>query len=76
VLVTEFGKTSTDVLRRALRSSTEIRKKLIGTILNKVDLRQLAKLENVGSTYYTSEYYLESEARSRQVALHGSTQLS
>jgi succinoglycan biosynthesis transport protein ExoP len=73
VLVTEFGKTSTDVLRRALRSSTEIRKKLIGTVLNKVDLRQLAKLENVGSTYYTSEYYLESEARSRQVALHGST---
>ena len=62
VLVTEFGKTSTDVLRRALRSSTEIRKKLIGAVLNKVDLRQLARLENVGGTYYTSEYYMEDGA--------------
>jgi succinoglycan biosynthesis transport protein ExoP len=62
VLVTEFGKTSTDLLRRALRSATEIRKKLIGAVLNKVDLRQLARLENVGGTYYTSEYYMEGGA--------------
>jgi succinoglycan biosynthesis transport protein ExoP len=61
VLVTEFGKTSVDVLRRALRSSPQVRKKLIGAVLNKVDLRQLSGYENVGGTYYTSEYYREAQ---------------
>jgi succinoglycan biosynthesis transport protein ExoP len=59
VLVTEFGKTSADVVRRALRSSPVVSRKLVGAVLNRVDLKLLSRFENVGSAYYTSEYYCE-----------------
>jgi polysaccharide biosynthesis transport protein len=59
VLVTEFGKTPSDVLRRALKSAPEVKQKLIGAVLNKVDLNALRRIEDVPSSYYNSDYYVE-----------------
>jgi len=60
VLVTEYGKTSAAILRRALRTSPMVSQNLVGAILNRVDLNELGRLDNVGSKFYTSDYYTES----------------
>jgi len=59
VLVAQYGKTSADILRRALRTSPMVSQNLVGAILNRVDLNELGRLDHVGSKYYTSEYYTE-----------------
>lgn len=59
VLVVEWGKTSSDALRRALRNSRPVSQKLVGSVLNKVDLTVLGRYENLRSSYYASEYYEE-----------------
>jgi len=59
VLVTQYGKTSADILRRALRTAPMVSQNLVGAILNRVDLNELGRLDNVGSKYYASEYYTE-----------------
>lgn len=59
VLVVEWGKTSSDVLHRALRGSRPVSQKLVGSVLNKVDLTVLGRYENLRSSYYANEYLEE-----------------
>ena len=52
ILVVEWGSTKTDALAYALRNSPEVHNKIVGAVLNKVDLNALAKYDNYGAQYY------------------------
>lgn len=64
LFVTEWGSTPTNVVRDILNAEPQIKSKILGVILNKTDMTELAKFTNFGATeryrqsyasYYTSE---------------------
>jgi succinoglycan biosynthesis transport protein ExoP len=58
LLIVEWGKTSLDVLHAALADNDQIRQKLLGVVLNKVDLRTLRTYDkSLSSLYNPREYY-------------------
>ncbi|RXG85983.1 polysaccharide biosynthesis tyrosine autokinase [Bradyrhizobium vignae] len=57
VFVIEWGKTKTDVVRHNLRNAPEIRTKLLGVVLNKVDTKLLTRYESYHGRYYYQKYY-------------------
>ncbi|RVC82732.1 polysaccharide biosynthesis tyrosine autokinase [Mesorhizobium sp. M4A.F.Ca.ET.022.05.2.1] len=73
VLVTEWGRTPRAMVRSMLESEPYVANKIIGAVLNKVDLKRLAKYGSLGGSekFFDrySTYYLEkSEARTKQAA--------
>jgi succinoglycan biosynthesis transport protein ExoP len=73
VLVTEWGRTPRNMVRSMLESEPYIANKVIGAVLNKVDLKKLAKYGSLGGSerFFDrySAYYLEkSESRAKQAA--------
>lgn len=73
VMVTEWGRTPRNMVRSMLESEPYIANKVIGAVLNKVDLKKLAKYGSLGGSerFFDrySTYYLEkSEARAKQAA--------
>lgn len=70
VLVTEWGRTPRAMVQSILSSETSIANKIVGVVLNKVDLKKLAKYASIGGSekFFDrySTYYLEkSEARTK-----------
>lgn len=57
VLVVEWGKTSRGALRATLSKEHAIADKLLGVILNKVDMRKLASYEHFASDGYYHRHY-------------------
>lgn len=57
VFVIEWGKTSIDVVKHNLRSSSEIQSKLLGVVLNKADTKALSRYESYHGRYYYQKYY-------------------
>ncbi|WP_458760136.1 polysaccharide biosynthesis tyrosine autokinase [Afipia sp. TerB] len=57
VLVVEWGKTHIDVIERALASARNLRKNLLGVVLNKADTSLLKRYEGYGSNYYYHPNY-------------------
>ena len=73
VLVAEWGRTPRNMVRSMLESEPYIANKIVGAVLNKVDLKKLAKYSSLGGSerFFDrySTYYLEkSEARAKQAA--------
>ncbi|TPN89751.1 polysaccharide biosynthesis tyrosine autokinase [Mesorhizobium sp. CU2] len=73
VLVAEWGRTPRNMVRSMLESEPYIANKVVGAVLNKVDLKKLAKYGSLGGSerFFDrySTYYLEkSEARAKQAA--------
>ncbi|TIT43137.1 MAG: chain-length determining protein, partial [Mesorhizobium sp.] len=73
VLVTEWGRTPRAMVRSMLESEPYVANKIIGAVLNKVDLKRLAKYGSLGGSekFFDrySTYYLEkSDARTKQAA--------
>ena len=73
VLVAEWGRTPRNMVRSMLESEPYIANKIVGAVLNKVDLKKLAKYGSLGGSerFFDrySTYYLEkSEARAKQAA--------
>ncbi|TIV93389.1 MAG: chain-length determining protein, partial [Mesorhizobium sp.] len=73
VLVTEWGRTPRNMVRSMLESEPYIANKVIGAVLNKVDLKKLAKYGALGGSErffdrYSSYYLEKSEARAKQAA--------
>jgi succinoglycan biosynthesis transport protein ExoP len=68
VLVVEWGTTARAAVRATLANERLINEKILGVILNKVDMKKLKSYESPGSgSYYHSEYskyYSTSESRS------------
>ncbi len=57
VLVVEWGKTSLDVLEAALAGNNQIHGKLLGVILNKVDIKKLRTYDHPLSSLYDQKKY-------------------
>lgn len=70
VVVTEWGRTPRALVHSLLDSEPQIAKKILGIILNKVDLKKLAKYSSYGSSEqfldkYSSYYLDKSEVRTK-----------
>ncbi|TKB31409.1 MAG: chain-length determining protein, partial [Mesorhizobium sp.] len=73
VLVTEWGRTPRAMVQSVLSSEPYIAKKIIGAVLNKVELKKLAKYGAIGGSEkffdkYSSYYLEKSEARTKAAA--------
>jgi succinoglycan biosynthesis transport protein ExoP len=54
--VVEWGSTKIDVIRHALSNAPEIYERLLGVILNKVDMSSIGRYERHRSNYYYEKY--------------------
>jgi polysaccharide biosynthesis transport protein len=52
VLVIEWGRTTIDVIEHALRAAPDVSKSIIGAVLNKADIKELARYDPYLSGYY------------------------
>ncbi|MDG4899647.1 MULTISPECIES: polysaccharide biosynthesis tyrosine autokinase [unclassified Mesorhizobium] len=73
VLVTEWGRTPRAMVRSMLESEPYIAEKITGAVLNKVELKKLAKYGSLGGSEkffdrYSSYYLEKSESRAKQAA--------
>ncbi|TIW15726.1 MAG: polysaccharide biosynthesis tyrosine autokinase, partial [Mesorhizobium sp.] len=73
VLVTEWGRTPRAMVRSMLEQEPYIADKIVGAVLNKVELKKLAKYGSLGGSErffdrYSSYYLEKSESRSKQAA--------
>lgn len=64
ILVTEWGRTNVDEVSRALWTSTLVRERLLGTILNKVDVGAMKRFEGYVGSEYSRQFYGYREYRS------------
>ncbi|BCH13338.1 chain-length determining protein [Mesorhizobium sp. L-2-11] len=71
VLVTEWGRTPRAMVQSILSSESYIANKIVGVVLNKVDLKKLAKYGSIGGSekFFDrySSYYLEKSAARTKV---------
>ncbi|RVB99335.1 chain-length determining protein, partial [Mesorhizobium sp. M7A.F.Ca.AU.002.06.1.1] len=70
VLVTEWGRTPRAMVRSMLESEPYVANKIVGAVLNKVDLKKLAKYGSFGGSEkffdkYSSYYLEKSEVRGK-----------
>lgn len=73
VLVAEWGRTPRAMVHSVLSSEPYIAKKIVGAVLNKVELKKLAKYGSIGGSErffdkYSSYYLEKSEARTKAAA--------
>jgi exopolysaccharide transport family protein len=57
ILVVEWGRTRTDVVQHALHTAPNVYEALIGTVLNKTDMRTMKRYDNYHNDYYNNEHY-------------------
>lgn len=58
VLVVEWGRTKIDVVQHALHTAPTICDSLIGVVLNKTDMRAMARYDTSRSDYYDDSHYV------------------
>lgn len=58
VLVVEWGRTKIDVVQHALHTAPTISDSLIGAILNKTDIKAMARYDAHRSDYYNDSHYI------------------
>jgi succinoglycan biosynthesis transport protein ExoP len=57
VLIVEWGRTKTDVIRQALRDAPMLQNHIIGAVLNKANIDVLNRYDTYGGNYYYNQYY-------------------
>jgi succinoglycan biosynthesis transport protein ExoP len=57
VYVVEWGQTNRDIAKRLLAETPEIHDRLLGVILNRADMRKMARYEGYASSYNYRKYY-------------------
>jgi succinoglycan biosynthesis transport protein ExoP len=57
ILVVEWGRTKADVVQRAISEMPAFQHKLIGAVLNKVDIRMMTRYGRAEGDYYYNRYY-------------------
>jgi len=57
ILVVEWGRTGTDIVQHALHTAPTVYEALIGTVLNKTDMRAMKRYDNYLNDYYNNEHY-------------------
>jgi capsular exopolysaccharide synthesis family protein len=58
VLVVEWGRTTTDVVQHALHTAPNVYDALLGTVLNKTDMKAMRRYANHYGDYYNDEHYI------------------
>jgi succinoglycan biosynthesis transport protein ExoP len=58
VLVVEWGRTRTDVVQHALHTAPNVYEALIGTVLNKTDMRAMKRYDSYLNDYYNNDHYI------------------
>ena len=57
VLVVEWGRTKIDIVQHVLHSAPDLRERLLGVVLNKVDIKRLASYDSRLFDYYCNKRY-------------------
>jgi polysaccharide biosynthesis transport protein len=57
VLVVEWGRTKIDVAKHALHTAPNVYENLVGVVLNKTDIKAMARYDVYGSDYYSDSHY-------------------
>jgi succinoglycan biosynthesis transport protein ExoP len=57
ILVVEWGRTKIDVVQHALHTAPNIYECLIGTVLNKTDIKAMTRYDTYRSDYYKNSHY-------------------
>jgi polysaccharide biosynthesis transport protein len=57
VYIVEWGQTNRDIAERLLAETPEIHDRLLGVILNRADMRKMARYEGYASSYNYRKYY-------------------
>jgi Mrp family chromosome partitioning ATPase len=52
ILVLEWGSTKVDAVQYALRNAPAVHERVMGAVLNKVDLATISRYDNYGAHYY------------------------
>jgi capsular exopolysaccharide synthesis family protein len=58
ILVVEWGRTTTGVVQHALRSAPDVNEALLGTVLNKTDMKAVKRYDSDYRNYYNDEHYI------------------
>jgi exopolysaccharide transport family protein len=58
ILVVEWGKTKMDVVQHALHTAPNVYEGLIGVVLNKTDIKSLARYDPSKNDYYSDDHYI------------------
>lgn len=57
ILVVEWGRTKIDIVQHALHTAPNIYESLIGAVLNKTDIKAMARYDSYHSDYYGDSHY-------------------
>jgi polysaccharide biosynthesis transport protein len=57
VLVVEWGRTKIDVVRHALHTAPNLYENVVGVVLNKTDIKSMARYDSYRSDYYRDTYH-------------------
>jgi succinoglycan biosynthesis transport protein ExoP len=57
ILVIEWGRTKTDVVQRAISEMPVFQHKLLGAVLNKVDIKRMTRYGRAQGDYYYNRHY-------------------
>ena len=57
ILVVEWGRTKIDVVQHALHTAPNIYESLIGTVLNKTNIKAMIRYDTYRSDYYSDNHY-------------------
>jgi exopolysaccharide transport family protein len=58
ILVVEWGRTTTDVVQHALHAAPNVYDAILGTVLNKTDMKAMNRYTNYLGDYYNNEHYI------------------
>jgi Mrp family chromosome partitioning ATPase len=54
----EWGRTTTDVIQHALHAAPNVYDAILGTVLNKTDMKAMNRYANYLGDYYNNEHYI------------------
>lgn len=57
ILVIEWAKSKVDIVERVLSETPVVRDRLLGTVLNKVNVSVMSRYDTYGGAYYRNRYY-------------------
>jgi succinoglycan biosynthesis transport protein ExoP len=57
ILVLEWAKTKVDIVERVLNETPVVRERLLGAVLNKVNMAVMSRYDTYGGSYYRNKYY-------------------
>ena len=57
ILVIEWAKSRVDIVERVLSETPIVRERMLGAVLNKVNMSVMSRYDTYGAAYYRNRYY-------------------